>query len=104
MGVSGVIRDTRCMNSFYGSNLTDSTFEGALAMGVDFTLANLTRVNFTDTDLRGANFAQANLAGANLTRANLFGVNLEGANLEGVIWCDTVLPDGTITSVSPTGS
>jgi hypothetical protein len=68
---------------------------------------------FQDADLRFANLAHANLSNINAMRADLRGADLRGAcivesilfeaqlgtaKLDGAIFCNTVMPDGTINT------
>jgi Trypsin-like peptidase domain/Pentapeptide repeats (8 copies) len=98
-----------------GANLTHIIFNNADLNGAVLTDANLTsatmvNVNLSNADLSGADLSGANLEAATMTSANLSGANLTGADLKGgdltnadltaTIFCETVMLDGTVNSVS----
>ena len=59
--------------------------------------ANLSNANFTGADLEGADLRGANLSGACFVDANLRNATLgSSANLGGAIFCNTVMPDGSV--------
>jgi uncharacterized protein YjbI with pentapeptide repeats len=73
-----------------------SDFSGLVLTGGNFTGSDLRNVNFNSADLENATFAGANLAKADFTDADLTGANLNGTNYSSAIYCDTIMPDGTI--------
>lgn len=84
----------------------------------DLRGANLSNVDFTDSNLHGADLRNADLSGANFSSADLTDADLRGANLDGTMFyqsnldrarwsgtdrsrtkfCQTVLPDGSISN------
>jgi uncharacterized protein YjbI with pentapeptide repeats len=62
----------------------------------DLSDANLALANLSGADLVGANLENVNFYGAILNRANMRNANLRNANMDGVLFCDTVMPDGSI--------
>ena len=62
----------------------------------DLSDANLALANLSGASLEGANLESANLYGAILNRANMGNANMRNANMEGVLFCDTIMPDGSI--------
>jgi hypothetical protein len=59
--------------------------------------ANLSNSNFTGADLTGADLRAANLGGGCFVGADLFGAKLgSSVNLGGAVFCNTLMPDGTI--------
>ena len=73
-----------------GANLIKVNLSLAYLDNIDLTGANLTKVTVMSSD-----FIKVNLTGANLTGANLTGANLTGAIMKGVVFCVTIMPDGT---------
>ena len=59
---------------------------------------DLTEANLKGAKLMGAKLGDARLRGANLKGADLWGANLSDTNLEGVIFCNTTMPDGSVTN------
>jgi uncharacterized protein YjbI with pentapeptide repeats len=47
-------------------------------------------------DLSDADLTNANLGSASLERASLLGANLQDTKVDNVIYCKTVMPDGTL--------
>jgi len=76
---------------FYGVDLSEGDFEGALLAG-----ANLGRAKLQGANLKGANLKGASLFGANLMFANLLGADLSGADLTQAQLFFTTMPDGTV--------
>jgi hypothetical protein len=61
--------------------------------------ANLSKSNFTDANLRGAFFGGASLSGACLVGADFTGATLGASvNLSRAIFCDTIMPNGSINN------
>ena len=61
---------------------------------------DLSDVRLSKVDLKGANLIKVNLSLAyldkiDLTGENLTGANLTGAIMKGVVFCVTIMPDGT---------
>ncbi|WP_416212598.1 pentapeptide repeat-containing protein [Nostoc sp. ChiQUE01b] len=84
-----------------GANLRQADLGVAYLINVDLRDANLTGArleycNLTGADLRDANLMGANLSQANLTDTNLMGTNLRGINREEILFCHTIMPDGSI--------
>ena len=77
---------------FSGSDMTNTDMRGAILRDAKLVGTNLSGVDLTDVDLRGAD-----LTGATLFRAHLEGADWTGSNRAGVRYCDTFLPDGTIS-------
>ncbi|NEO85896.1 MAG: pentapeptide repeat-containing protein [Spirulina sp. SIO3F2] len=106
------LRETRLHNAnLEGANLSASlrlltTLD--LAAYTDLTGSDLSGANLKKAKLSSANFQGANLSKANLQEADLFRVDLRGAdlreaNLEGakiheVLYCNTIMPDGSINN------
>lgn len=62
--------------------------------------ADLSGANLYGANLEGAMLRNANLAGATLSWASLLGADLTGADIsdarfDGVIFCKTIMPDGS---------
>ena len=68
----------------------------AILSGANLRIANLIRANLSGADLSGADLIGANLSGANLIGADLDGADLIGAIMNGVIFCNTIMPDGSV--------
>jgi hypothetical protein len=80
-----------------GANLAGANLTGADLRDVSFRGANLAR-----TVLNGADLTDADLRNANMTGAFMIGTTLQGADLTdtaqaGIRFCNTVMPDGTVT-------
>lgn len=57
--------------------------------------------NCINCDLRNADLRLTDLSDASLESANLYGAilnraNIRNANIDGVLFCDTIMPDGSI--------
>ncbi len=105
------------------ANLESAQLNGANLINANLTNANLKRARLDDANLKGANLTNANLEGATLDDANLKGANLTNVNLYltyfkrtnftnanflggklslysiekyNPIFCNTIMPDGTI--------
>ena len=86
--------------SLRGADLSYANMSGTLMVGIKLDRANLTRANISRANASGVPFKKANLSGANLRGANLFmadltGANLSGANIDAVLFCYTIMPDGS---------
>ena len=89
-----------------GATLAFATLYGADLLGADLSGANLVNAdvygaNLVDVVLRGADLTNAYLAFSDLTRADLSDARLLFADLGGVtltdaIFCNTMMPDGSI--------
>jgi len=51
-----------------------------------------------DANLSGADLSSANLFDADLTNANLINVEIKPMMLEQVLFCNTIMPDGSIST------
>ncbi|BAY08048.1 pentapeptide repeat-containing protein [Calothrix sp. NIES-2098] len=90
-----------------GSKLRETDFGQASLYGANLCGADLTRANLRYAVLDSANFSDAclvdaHLKGASMGHANFTRCNLSGAEisenpwLEGAIFCNTIMPDGSI--------
>jgi hypothetical protein len=70
-----------------------TAFQGADLRFANLAGANLSNINAMNADLRGAN-----LRGACIVESVLFEAQLGTAKLDGAIFCNTVMPDGTINT------
>lgn len=61
----------------------------------DLSGANLYGANLQGTRLVGAMLAGATLSWSNMTGADLTGADVTDARLDGVIFCRTIMPDGS---------
>ncbi len=96
------------------TSTTEASFAGAQMAGSQWVLVAGSQTNFSHADLAGANFTSAgltssdfqgaDLSGVNFTLADLTGADLSGANLRGAVFCQTVMPDGTIRNPQPSAS
>jgi hypothetical protein len=62
----------------------------------NFQGSNLSHANLTGAQLAKGDFQGASLEGACLVGANLYEADLDGADLDGAIFCQTLMPDGSI--------
>ncbi len=88
--------------SLASSDLTGADFSGSDLKGTDLNHAILRDTKFVGsklwvTDLTGADLRGADLSGATLFDAHLEGADWTGANLSGVQYCNTFLPDGSMS-------
>jgi hypothetical protein len=99
---------TVCRNQDLSSiAASNSDLDGADLSGANLTGADLRRVSLRDarlvkTILNGADLSGADLRNADLTGASLIGTILDNADLDGtnqtdVRYCNTALPDGSVT-------
>ena len=81
-----------------GKNNSGCDFaSSSLFIDRDVRGSNLSNTNFTDADAWGADFRGANLSGACFVNATLFGAKLgSSVNLHKSIFCNTVMPDGSV--------
>ncbi len=75
-----------------GSDLTDSDLHHAILRNAILVGTNLSAVNLSGADLRGANLTNAALFRARLDRADW-----AGSMRTGVRYCQTLLPDSTVS-------
>ena len=87
--------------SFADATLNGSQWVLVAASDTDFSGSDLSGANFTSAGLTSADFRGANLSGANFTLADLTGADLSGADLKGAVFCQTVMPNGTVRSPRP---
>ena len=95
------------------ADLSEATLVGANLQKANLALANLYKANLVDADLSEANLKRTNLNRANLNRANLnranldetalgwvdlSSVKLDGVSLNTSLFCNTTLPDGSISN------
>ena len=71
-------------------------FSGDELSGGNFTGADLRNVNFQQADLENATFVGANIANTDFSDADLTGANLNGTQFQTAIFCNTVMPDGSV--------
>lgn len=64
--------------------------------GSNFRYANLQGVDLASTNVNNTDFTGANMRDINLSNADLTGSILTGANLSGAVYCNTLMPDGTV--------
>jgi len=80
-----------------GADLSGARLVGADLRQVSLRNAKLVKTVLNGADLTGADLSGADLSGAYLIQATLDRADLAGANQTGVTFCNTVLPDGTVT-------
>ena len=64
--------------------------------GGNFTGADLRNVNLQQADLENATLMGANIANTDFSNADLTGANLNGTQYQTAIFCNTVMPDGSV--------
>ena len=100
--------NARCANqdlvavNIPSTDLTGADFSGSDLRRADLRYTILRNVNFSGTNLSNANLTGADLRGANLANAQLFQSTLDradwtGANRAGTRYCETLLPDGSVS-------
>ena len=52
--------------------------------------------NCVNCDLRNADLRRTDLSGAILNRTNMRNNDMRNANMDSVLFCDTIMPDGSI--------
>ncbi len=87
--------------SLVGAKLADIQCVLCAGSNTNFSNADLHGANFTSAELTSANFRGADLTGTNFTLADLTGVDLTDAKLDDAVYCQTVMPDGTIRNPQP---
>lgn len=87
--------------SFVGAKLADIQCVLCAGSNTNFSNADLHGANFTSAELTSANFRGADLTGTNFTLADLTGADLTDAKLDDAVYCQTVMPDGTIRNPQP---
>lgn len=66
---------------------------------LDCTGCNISRANLRGANLSGANLTRANLSGSCLVNATLSGATIaNNTNLANAVFCNTVMPDGSINN------
>ena len=97
----GIFRDANLENanmlsaSAYQADFTGANLKGVVLEYVDAEDAIFDGADLTGATLTGANLGNANFTGANLTGADLTDAQIEGAILDEVVFCQTVMPDGS---------
>ncbi|WP_299488135.1 pentapeptide repeat-containing protein [Acaryochloris sp. IP29b_bin.137] len=112
-----ILRETNFFESVLdGAIFREADLTNASLYFADLDRADLTHAKLIEANLGGASMIGANLTGADLTGADLHGTYLDGANLtdanlfeafigdqeagfaylETAIFCNTIMPDGTI--------
>ena len=89
-----------CAGSALAADLTakdiaHSLFQSKNGKPINFGGKSLAGLDLAGLDFSGARLAGSDLIGADLSDADLTGADLEGANLSDVIFCRTVMDDGT---------
>jgi hypothetical protein len=84
------------------ADLDGADFSGARLVGADLRDASLRNAKLVGTFLSGADMSRADLTNADLTDAWLIGTNLDDADLYRMVstnarFCNTVMPDGTVS-------
>ncbi len=87
--------------SFVGAHLARAQCILCAASNTDFSKADLTHANLTSAGLTASNFTHADLRGANFTLADLTGADLTDARLDHAVFCQTVMPDGSVRNPQP---
>ncbi len=87
--------------SLKNANLENAHLSSAYLVNANLENANLTGANLNYANLTGANLAGANLTDVTLNQAKLSEANLSGAtwqnvSTESAIFCQTIMPDGTL--------
>lgn len=78
---------------FSGSKFNNTDLRNSILRDAKFVKADLGATDLTNADLRGAD-----LSGALLFRVVFDGANWAGSNRAGAQYCDTVLPDGSLST------
>jgi hypothetical protein len=80
-----------------GADLSGSNLTGADLRGVSLRNAKLVKTVLNGVDLTGADLRNADLTGASLISATLESADLTDTVQTGVTFCNTVMPDGSVT-------
>ena len=80
-----------------GADLSGANLTGADLRQVSLRGAKLVKTVLNGADLTGADLRDADLSGAYMISATLDRADLTNTNQAGVTFCNTVLPDGTVT-------
>jgi uncharacterized protein YjbI with pentapeptide repeats len=92
------LRKTRLGETwFVETNLEGADFRGANFCETSFYKCNLRRANFSETDVRAILFRNVDLSYASFRGVSDFGTLL----FDRVIFHETIMPDGSITSDNP---
>lgn len=85
-----------------GLNLQGASLRGAYLMGANLSNTNLESADLTNALLNGSNLSGASFRFADLTNATLQGADMNpGADFTGATMNQTVMPNGTISTVVP---
>ena len=81
--------------------MTRARLNKSVVVGSSFVGADLRRANFSRASVRGTTFLQADLTGASFARADLsnsifVGAKTAGVNWRGAIFCNTLMPNGSL--------
>jgi hypothetical protein len=79
-------------------DLKDADLTSAKLNNAILQEANLENAQLFQAELKGADLISANLKNADLRLADLTDATLTGANLEGAKFCNTTMPDGTLSN------
>ncbi|MDX2229058.1 MAG: pentapeptide repeat-containing protein [Leptolyngbyaceae cyanobacterium bins.349] len=79
------------------ANLESASFEQADLEGANLMNSNLQQADLTFANLRGVSLYGANLRKAKLFNVNLHGVFLSDEQLAQALFCETTMPNGTIS-------
>jgi hypothetical protein len=80
-----------------GADLSGANLTGADLRQVSLRRATLVRTVFNGADLTGADLRDADLSGSFMIGTTLDRADLVNANQTGITFCNTVMPDGTVT-------
>ena len=64
----------------------------------NFSFSNLSNADISETNLVSTNLHGSNLKNVNFTNANLLNADLSSTLKEGTIFCNTIMPDGTLNN------
>lgn len=79
-----------------GARLSGSNLQALQLANINFSGADLSYANLQYANLENATLSDANLQGTNLSNADLLGANTNGADIGSAIYCNTVMPDGSV--------
>jgi hypothetical protein len=80
-----------------GADLSGSNLTGADLRNVSLRGAKLVKTRFNGADLTAADLRNADLSGAFMVGTTLDHADMSNTNQSGVTFCNTVMPDGTVT-------